>query len=292
MQITLKLRKKISNLKNKILFKKLNYPIVRNNSYPFISGDTFLAISDYFIIKDTESPIIIKHHDKKQIIFIENDLLSVDWVREYAKSFKIVLLHNGDLTPKLKYLEELTNKKIYVFGTNINFVDKYIEPIPIGIENAHYKRNGDLDYFNPVRIANCKKEKNNIIFASFSVNTEVRKKYERVLDKYKIYNTSNLCLDEYRKRLNDSYFIISPPGNGIDCHRTWEALYHKTIPVIEKKYYLFSHINLPILIVNKLEEFLNYSNEKKLNIYKNLTSKYNEKIYMQWWIDHINSKSI
>ena len=30
--------------------------------------------------------------DKKQIIFIENDLLAEDWVREYAKSFKIVLL--------------------------------------------------------------------------------------------------------------------------------------------------------------------------------------------------------
>tara|TARA_Y100000739_G_scaffold204431_1_gene191069 strand:- start:501 stop:1379 length:879 start_codon:yes stop_codon:yes gene_type:complete len=292
MQITLRLRKKISKLKNKIFFKEFKNPIKRNNSYPFISGDTFLAISDYFIIKGADSPSIITHHDKKQIIFIENDLLAEDWVREYAKKFKIVILHNGDKVPKLKYLEELTNRKIYVFGTNINFVSEYIEPIPIGIENAHHKKNGDLDYYNPVKIANCKKKKNNIIFASFAVNTKVRKDYEIILDKYKIDNTNNLSLDEYRKRLNDSYFIISPPGNGIDCHRTWEALYHKTIPVIEKKYYLFSHINLPILTVNKLEEFLNYSKEKKLNIYKNLTSKYNQKIYMQWWVNHINSKSI
>ena len=26
-------------------------------------------------------------------------------------------------------------------------------------------------------------------------------------------------------------FTISPPGNGIDCHRTWEALYLGVIPV-------------------------------------------------------------
>ena len=29
---------------------------------------------------------------------------------------------------------------------------------------------------------------------------------------------------------------------------------------------IFSHIDLPILVVDKLEEFLNYSNEKKLNL--------------------------
>jgi hypothetical protein len=27
-------------------------------------------------------------------------------------------------------------------------------------------------------------------------------------------------------------FCVSPPGNGIDCHRTWEALYLGVIPVV------------------------------------------------------------
>ena len=292
MNINLKLRKKISNLRNKIFSKKFNNLPVRNSSYPFISGDTFLAMSDHFIIKGNQSPGVISDNDKKQIIFIENDLLAESWVRQYAQNFKIVILHNGDKVPKLKYLEELTNRKIYVFGTNINFLDKYIEPIPIGIENAHHKKNGSLDYFNTIKIANRKKEKNNLIFASFSVNTEVRKKYQEILYKYKIENINNLSLSNYRSRINDSYFIVSPPGNGIDCHRTWEALYHKTIPVIEKKYYLFSHINLPILVVDKLEEFLDYSIEEKLKIYNNLTNRYNEKIFMQWWINHIHSKTL
>ena len=291
MRITLKLKKKISKLKNKIFFKGLNKPIIRNNSYPYISGDTFLAISDCFIIKGKNSPGIISNNERKHIIFIENDLLSEEWVREYAKNFKIVILHNGDAVPDLRFLNELTDKEIFVFGTNINFIDQYIEPIPIGIENAHHNKNGALDYYNPVSMANLNKDKKKIIFASFAVNTKVRKEYEKILYKYNIANTNNLSLKEYRKKLNDSYFIISPPGNGIDCHRTWEALYHKTIPVIEKEYYLFSHINLPILAVDRLEEFLNYSNQKKLIIYNNLIKKYNEKIYIQWWINYINSKS-
>ena len=291
MQISLNLKNKISKIKNKFFYKEVNYLSNRNNSYPYISGDTFLAISDAYIIKGKESLGIISRHDKKKIIFIENDLMEKDWVRECARNFKIVILHNGDNVPKLKYLKELANSKIYVFGTNINFLDEYIEPIPIGIENAHHKKNGHIDYYNPVKLSNSKKDKKNILFASFSVNTEVRKNYEKILNKYGIFNMNNLSLDEYRKKLGNSYFVISPPGNGIDCHRTWEALYHNAIPVIENKYNLFSHINLPILGVNNLEEFFNYSLEKKYNIYKNLMFKYNEKIFMQWWINYINSKS-
>ena len=290
MRITLKLKKKILKLKNKFFFKGLNKPIIRNNSYPYISGDTFLAISDCFIIKGKNSPGIISNNERKHIIFIENDLLAEEWVREYVKNFKIVILHNGDAVPDLRFLNELTDKEIFVFGTNINFIDQYIEPIPIGIENAHHNKNGSLDYYNPVSMANLNKDKKKFILASFGVNTKIRKKYEEILNKYNITNTNNLSLEEYRKKLNDAYFVISPPGNGIDWHRTWEALYHKTIPVIEKEYYLFPHINLPILTVDRLEEFLNYSNQQKLTIYKNLIKKYNEKIYIQWWINYINSK--
>ena len=35
-------------------------------------------------------------------------------------------------------------RKIYVFGTNIDFINDYIKPIPIGLENAHHKLNGHL----------------------------------------------------------------------------------------------------------------------------------------------------
>ena len=102
MRITLKLKKKISKLKSKIFFKFLNKSPIRNISYPYISGDTFLAISDCFIIKGKNSPSIISTHERKHIIFVENDLLSEEWVREYSKNFKIVILHNGDAVPELK----------------------------------------------------------------------------------------------------------------------------------------------------------------------------------------------
>ena len=59
-------------------------------------------------------------------------------------------------------------------------------------------------------------------------NPKIRKQYELLLKNYNYVNKYYKDLKDYRKVLSNSYFVISPPGNGIDCHRTWEALIHKT----------------------------------------------------------------
>ena len=276
----------------------------RIGSYPYISGDTFLSISDGFVINNRkrhkdhrldhhrEGALFIKSKDEKNIIFIENDLLSIKWVFDLAKKYKKVILHNGDKVPNKKLLKELVRNKIYVFGTNLSFNNKFMEPIPIGIENAYYQKNGDLNYYNPINIAKIKIKKKSLLLVSFTTrnNSKVRSEYEYILKSYNFKNKKFDNLKEYRKVLSSSYFVISPPGNGIDCHRTWEAFIHKTVPVIEKKYNLFPHIDLPILVVNNIRDFLNYSNKEKLKIYNKIMNKYYEKIYAQWWIKHIVEK--
>ena len=278
--------------------KSKNLISFRATSYPYISGDTFLSIADCLIINDEDKPLITKSEKNKDIVFIENNMLHKKWVLNYAKNFKKVIIHNGDQSPDLKFIRELKKRKIFVFGVNINFREKYIEPIPVGIENAQHKKNGNLDYYNPISLAKNLQSKTNILLTSFSTkqykllpeSTEVRKKYENLLEKYNYKNINFKNLDDYRKKLYSSYFVICPPGNGTDCHRNWEALYHKTIPVIEEKYSLFSHIELPILVVKSLEEFLNYSDKKKLEIYYEIINKPYEAIYAQWWINYIISK--
>ena len=95
----------------------------------------------------------------------------------------------------------------------------------------------------------------------------------------------------YRKKLANSYFVISPPGNGIDCHRTWEAFYHKTIPVLEKRFYLFEHLNLPVFLVDNIEDFFKIDDVNKKEIYYSIINEYREQIYMDWWIRLIHNKT-
>jgi hypothetical protein len=55
-------------------------------------------------------------------------------------------------------------------------------------------------------------------------------------------------------------FWLSPRGGGLDCHRTWEALYLDIIPIVWNNSLNVLYDNLPVLIINGYEEL----NEKLL----------------------------
>ena len=53
--------------------------------------------------------------------------------------------------------------------------------------------------------------------------------------------------------LSKHKFCISPPGNGVDCHRTWECLYLGVIPIVEKSPHMSYFDDLPILFVDNYD---------------------------------------
>ena len=133
------LKKLFFKFKEFLFFKFKNSLFLRTSSYPYISGDTFLSISDCCIIEENHKknkPKIFNFSSKKNIIFIESQFLSINWVFNIAKTYKKVILHNSDKPPDVKLLEELAKNKIYVYGVNIEISKKYIQSIPIGIENV------------------------------------------------------------------------------------------------------------------------------------------------------------
>ena len=97
--------------------------------------------------------------------------------------------------------------------------------------------------------------------------------------------------EEYLVELSNYKFCISPPGRGIDAHRTWEALMVGTIPIVlrcDSMNNLFEF--LPILVVDSYSEvtdlFLNKKYEEMTN--SETIEKYKfEKIYTGWWVSEI-----
>jgi hypothetical protein len=46
-------------------------------------------------------------------------------------------------------------------------------------------------------------------------------------------------------------FVLSPFGNGMDCHRTWEALLCGCIPIVRTSVFRELFYGLPVLIVEE-----------------------------------------
>lgn len=55
--------------------------------------------------------------------------------------------------------------------------------------------------------------------------------------------------NDYLKHLNIAKFIVSPPGTGLDCYRTWEALIMGAIPIVLQSEISSLYDGLPVMFV-------------------------------------------
>jgi hypothetical protein len=87
----------------------------------------------------------------------------------------------------------------------------------------------------------------------------------------------------------DYAFVLSPYGNGLDCHRTWEALCLGCIPVVKTSGLDPLFEDLPVWIVNSWKYVTQENMINKINEFRKRTFKY-ERLELNYWRQQINSK--
>lgn len=86
-------------------------------------------------------------------------------------------------------------------------------------------------------------------------------------------------------------FSISPHGNGLDCHRTWEDLILGCIVIVKKSPLDPLYDGLPVVIVNNWSEITKQNLEIWLEKYQDAFSNpsYRERLTTQYWLNKIFS---
>jgi len=76
------------------------------------------------------------------------------------------------------------------------------------------------------------------------------------------YISSKLCRKELWENYCSYQMVLSLPGNGLDCHRTWEALYLGATVVTLHTNPLFDQLlsNFRVLFLHDFDELLNWDN--------------------------------
>ena len=95
----------------------------------------------------------------------------------------------------------------------------------------------------------------------------------------------------YYDMINNYKFILSPPGAGMDCHRTWEAVYMGCIPIVIKSNIDELYKDLPIVILDSWNDLSKELLERKYNeIKERLDNKtFNiERVYLSYWLKKIS----
>jgi hypothetical protein len=68
------------------------------------------------------------------------------------------------------------------------------------------------------------------------------------------YELRQIPRNEVWRRHRDYAFEMSPHGNGLDCHRTWEAILLKTVPIVKTSSLDSMYDGLPVVIVEDWSE--------------------------------------
>jgi len=256
-----------------------------SSSKPFISGDTFRELCDHKFDEISKvNPLDIQNGD---IIFLKGDFVKFFMKNIHPKiinRYKLIV-HNSDAEFLVSNFDD---KIIRIYAQNVNSVHKKITPIPIGLENLHLQKNGKVKLFEKYR--SIRYSKSNKIFYGFNsaTNPIVRNRALEALNKSQLAEEGDDWYSpaEYLEKLNTYKYVASPEGNGLDCHRTWEAMYLGTIPIVTKSNLtcFFQKLGLPILIIDDWNEVIDFDDDFIERFYKENYSKFSSKyLWFEVW---------
>ena len=179
-----------------------------------------------------------------------NDLLKT--CAEFPNT-NFVIFTNLEDTPITEDIHDLIPENVKgIFGVNaIGFGGK-VHPFPYGVQRIIHPSDNRIGILHEMMEKEVNPTKllyiNHAEHTNISERGNIREKFEKL--KYATVD-SRVPYDIYCQQILNHKFMICPQGNGVDCHRNWEVLYLKRVPIMKKSDYLQELFNgYPVLWVN------------------------------------------
>ncbi|CAB4582174.1 unannotated protein [freshwater metagenome] len=260
-----------SGIHNRLIPRNLEKRI---NSYPYLCPDTYLYKSQLRITSQNNLEEFLQNAptiSECKSLYIIGELV-VDLIKKLPQleTFKTenLVIMESDTQQSTKELEQLLIISKNIFSNNLMGSHKSITPIPLGLERQAYRSAGKISNFQvPGKTDPTKRKIDFLIAWNDGTNTK-RIDYRREFmssGKGLVLNT-RVHSKTIHKLMRKSLFIPSPAGNGLDCHRTWEALYLGSVPVVLKKEFCGDE-TWPVHVVDSWEELISLSRNELENLY-------------------------
>ncbi|CAF3726039.1 unnamed protein product [Rotaria sp. Silwood1] len=179
--------------------------------------------------------------------------------KQIENSFVLVTHNSDELVPTNRYKWALDDPRILAWFTqNPDREHKKLFAIPIGIPNVRWSH-GNLTIFKKA-IKTYRKpffQRSTLLYANFEVGTNLHVRSKALawaLNFTNVRRRARLPLEIYLKEVGNTKFVLSPPGSGLDCHRTWEALLMGAVPIVLRSQLDTLFMNESVLIVDNWKD--------------------------------------
>jgi hypothetical protein len=245
------------------------------NDFLYINGVVFKEISNFIIDTDVQN-LNFEFINDKDVVWCKTEF--IEPLFEYIKltNKRIILItHCSDHDINETRFSKKPNNVIKWFAQNVNFKHPVLIPLPIGLENHFGPHKGgyiDTEFLKKQNFLDTQVTNKIIshIYCNFTFTNTNRIQILNTISKKQIaFIDTPKPFKDYCEKMKEFLFVASPPGNGLDCHRTWEALYFGCIPIVQKHFMYDFYQELPII---QIEDWscLDLSQYKEfIELYKN-----------------------
>ncbi len=276
----------------KLKLKRAFY--LRRNSADFISGDLFADNADFqaFPPKFRSLPNSKIRLCDARVIFCPSDRLQ-EFLIENMNIIhaKVIICGNSDY--EFHKVPTHIPKSIKHFFLQNSFISdfKMFSPLPIGIENLRFARNGFPNLMN--QNFSWEEKEDRILVGPFGLTHTDR---NFVVDKFELDNNlieiipERLEPEQYARLMGKFRYVAAVRGNGVDTHRHWESLYRGSIPFVLNDSWSTSmkFFGFPFVL---LEEWSSSAIKERLqtSLVESTSIRLNERLWWPFWRELINS---
>lgn len=179
----------------------------------------------------------------------ESDLLSLC---SNFPDMRFIIFTNLEDTPIDEAIHNLIPDNVLLISA-VNAVSNggKVVPAPYGLQRAMHPGDDRCKVIS--EMIDQSPEKNHLCYVSFNESSHPeRKGLKQLFSSFAKVDYDRVNYDTFLDTLQRSKFVICPRGNAIDCHRNWEAIYLRTVPIMKKNDYLETLFkDYPVLFVNE-----------------------------------------
>jgi len=191
-----------------------------------------------------------------QSLWNEGDLLSL--CSEFA-DMKFIIFTNLEDTPIDEYIFNIIPDNVLsIIAVNAIANCGKVIPAPYGIQRKMHPNDNRSEYLKLAMKHSYPHHAQKLLYVSHNENSHLERKgtKEMFFDKsWATVDIERANYDDFLFNLRNHMFVLCPRGNAVDCHRNWEVLYMRRVPVMKKNFYLEKLYNdFPVLFVNEYSE--------------------------------------
>ena len=178
---------------------------------------------------------------------------------------KFIIFTNLEDTPITEDIHDKIPENVAaIYGVNAVGFGGKVHPFPYGVQRIIHPSDNRLGILQTFMEKEVKPKK--LLYINHAEHTNISERgniREKFAGKKFATVGERAPYDVYCQQILEHKFMICPQGNGVDCHRNWEVLYLKRVPIMKKSEYLQKlYKGYPVLWV---EDFADITKAKLTN---------------------------